>query len=300
MRLTSSDRLGLCVLLAVIAVAVGVRYAWTRHKADDVDTALLEATRRNAAALDSLWQAEDAVARAARREQQSAELFPFDPNTADSATLVRLGLRPWQVRNLMKYRRKGGRWRDAAHFAQLYGLTRTQYERLRPYLRIAPEEMAADVYGRGERGDLRRADSLHALRTPKLPAGSTVDANAADTALLKQIPGIGSYYARRIVDYRERLGGYIAAAQVGEAHENLPPDIAAWFVVSQPAKVRRLNVNKATFGELVRHPYLSYEQVKEIFRYRQTDGELRSWDDLRLSEVFAAADFERLAPYTEF
>ena len=300
MRLSQSDRLGLCVLLLVLLAAVGVHHVWMRRNAGRADTALLEAARRNARELDSLWQAEDAASRAARSRSQGAELFPFDPNTADSSALLRLGLRPWQVANMMKYRRKGGRWRDAAHFARLYGLTRSQYERLRPYLRFTPEEMAADVYGHGESDAFLRIDSLRARRTPKLPACSTIEANTADTTLLKQIPGIGSYYARCIVDYRERLGGYVHAGQVSEAHEDLPPDIAAWFVVERPVRVRRLNVNKAAFKQLVRHPYLSYEQVKEIFNYRQTDGELRSWGDLRFSKVFTPADSERLDPYVEF
>ena len=86
-----------------------------------------------------------------RVEEKQGELFSFDPNTADSTQLLRLGLRPWQVRNIYKYRAAGGRYRKPTDFARLYGLTLKQYQRLEPYIRIEQEVMAADVYGKGER-----------------------------------------------------------------------------------------------------------------------------------------------------
>ena len=53
-------------------------------------------------------------------------------------------------------------------------------------------------------------------RQEKFPEGIRVELNTADTATLKKIPGIGSYYARRIVDYRNRLGGFVSVAQLKE------------------------------------------------------------------------------------
>ena len=60
-------------------------------------------------------------------ESSKAERFPFDPNSADSTQLLRLGLQPWQVRNIYKYRAKGGVYRSKEDFARLYGLTVKQY-----------------------------------------------------------------------------------------------------------------------------------------------------------------------------
>ena len=71
--------------------------------------------------------------------RRKAETFPFDPNTADSVTFVRLGLTSWQARNALKYRRKGGRWKSADDFARLYGLSEEDFLRLRPYIRISPD-----------------------------------------------------------------------------------------------------------------------------------------------------------------
>ncbi len=68
---------------------------------------------------------------------REAELFPFDPNTADSAQLRRLGLAPYQIRNIYKYRAKGGVFRSPQAFAKVYGLTRKQYRDLEPTLPLA-------------------------------------------------------------------------------------------------------------------------------------------------------------------
>ena len=62
------------------------------------------------------------------------ELFPFDPNTADSTQLLKLGLQSWQVRSIYRFRAKGGIFREKTDFARLYGLTKKQYEVLAPYI----------------------------------------------------------------------------------------------------------------------------------------------------------------------
>ena len=59
-----------------------------------------------------------------------AERFAFDPNTADSTQLLRLGLKPWQVRSIYRYRAKGGVFSEPADFARVYGLTLKQYREL--------------------------------------------------------------------------------------------------------------------------------------------------------------------------
>ena len=79
--------------------------------------------------------------------EQSAppSLRPFDPNTASEQQLQSLGLSQRHVRNIMKYRSRGGRFRKKEDFARLYGLTLKQYRQLEPYIAIQPEVMAADV-----------------------------------------------------------------------------------------------------------------------------------------------------------
>lgn len=224
------------------------------------------------------------------------ETFHFDPNTADSTELLRLGLRPWQVRNIYKYRARGGRYHRPEDFFRLYGLTQGDYERLRPYIRIADEyKLLSDVRPR----ELEtKSEERNHLRQEKLDEGVRVELNTADTALLKKVPGIGSYYARKITTYREQLGGFVSLAQLGEV-EGLPEGVEQWFELS-PDVYRPLFINRLTVDKMRRHPYLNFYQSRVIAEHRRKYGAIKTLQALSLYEEFTPVDLERLQPYVCF
>lgn len=294
--ISRSDRRGLCVLVFLLVCVLVGRYLYLQYAtAEDVVAEVAPSEKAEVARLEAAIR-EDSMARATAYEEKyaprKAELFPFDPNTADSLTLLRLGLAEWQVGNMMKYRRKGGVWHSATDFARLYGLTAAQYQQLSPYIQIAPEFQTAQK----SQAPAVLRDSVRAQYVQKYPEGTVIDLNEADTSMLKRIPGIGSYYASKICKYRERLGGFVSVSQIGEV-EGLPQGVQSWFRVGDNPVIHKLNVNTATFSELVRHPYLDYEQVKVIVNYRQKYGRIKSWSDLSLSELFDEKTIEKISPY---
>lgn len=282
------------MVLCTLMLAIGVCISLVVLRCHDDKDELPETDNETLTTLQHKWNAHTSHGR--RGNEIELTPFPFDPNHADSATLCRLGLKPWQVSNMLKYRRKGGRWRSADDLQRLYGLSKSQFEQLRPYVHIA-EADKRKVYERAE----WQSNYEHEPRpkTEKLAEGVTLPANTADTTALKHIPGIGSYYARKIVDYRERLGGFVSTSQIGEI-EDLPAGITRWFVLDKADKPRQLRINHATFKQLVRHPYLSYEQTKIIVTHIRQYGAIRSWRDLQLYKEFTQNDFKRLAPYISF
>lgn len=191
---SKSDRSALLVLLVVGAIAALTIYGiGGRHTATpDVAADSLPAVSKHPAAhhTDKVYQYDQGLPR--------AERFVFDPNTADSTQLLRLGLQPWQVQNIYRYRARGGVYRKPTDFARLYGLTAKQYRELEPYIRISDDyRPAAEVYAAPEE---RAVVSRDTLAFPvKIGPTERVALNLADTALLKRVPGIGSYFARRIV-----------------------------------------------------------------------------------------------------
>lgn len=227
---------------------------------------------------------------------RKTELFAFDPNTADSTQLLRLGLAPWQVRNIYKYRAAGGKFSRPRDFARIYGLTAGQYKTLEPYIRISSDyRPAAEVYADAP----QKAFSRDTVSYPrKLKKGEHVSLNTADTATLKRVPGIGSGFARAIVNYRKRLGGYYDARQLLEI-EHFPADALPYFTI-EPDRCNRLNVNKTDLSTLNRHPYISFYQAKAIMEYRRLHGPLHSLDELKNNKDFTPTDIERLSHYIEF
>lgn len=229
-----------------------------------------------------------------KREKRTLQPFPFNPNTADSATLAQIGLSDWQIENMLKYRRKGGKWKKPQDFARLYGLSDADFQQLLPYIRIPKDSVQmAKTLAKARR------DSIHNQYPKKYEKGVVLSLNEADTTALKGIPGIGSYYAQKICRYRERLGGFVSIQQLDEI-EGLPADIKDWFQLSQPTIIVPLPINQRSFKELLRHPYLNYEQVKAISNYVRKYGKITSWEDLSNEPAFTPEDIQRLRPYISF
>lgn len=287
----SDVRAWMCCAAALLVVAA-VRWTLLHRGVQDE-------VRLDAARADSVWMATSGTETGRRARQNTTaarkQPFPFDPNHADSLTLLEVGFAPWQVRNMLKYRRKGGRWRSPDDLARLYGLSDEDFRRLRPYVRIAPADRPK-AYVREESYGRPLPAMPKGERMEKYAEGTKIPLNEADTTMLKHIPGIGSYYAGKIVRYRERLGGFVSLAQLAEV-EGLPAGIVRWFELGNGPAPKRVHLNKASFKELVRHPYLNYEQTKCIVNHIRQYGPIHSWRELRLYKDFSAHDFERLTPY---
>lgn len=296
--------------VAIAAVCVGVLALvgiWIGGENPPTSTQGDEETR------DSSYSRESRLSRGSREnrdssnsyyavESRSVERFPFDPNTADSTQLLRLGLQPWQVRNIYKYRAKGGIYRQKEDFAKLYGLTVKQYRELEPYIRISSDYQPAEILveTRESRDSRYSSDTRDSsLRYPvKIKENEHVVLNTADTTQLRTVPGIGTYYAKEIVRHGQWLGGYVSVDQLDEI-EGFPQESKKYFVI-QGASPKKLNVNKLTLQQLRKHPYINYYQAKTILDYRRLHGKITSLDDLRLSKDFPPEAIRRLEPYVEF
>lgn len=218
----------------------------------------------------------------------------FDPNTADSSTLVHLGLKPWQAKNMLKYRAAGGKYRKAEDMRRLYGMTDSMYHALEPYIRIAVEDTVDSV-----KVDTMRVDSLVRWKSEK--KDTILNIRTADTTELKMIRSIGSYRARQIVRYREQLGGFVRVEQVLEAKgmEQLADSVLHSFVLDSVV-VNTMNINKVSVQRLSKHPYLRFEQAKAIYELRRKYVRLDSIGQLRELDCLSEETIQKLTPYLEF
>ena len=220
-------------------------------------------------------------------------LSPFDPNTADSIELSSLGLSRLVVRNILKYRQKGGHFRTVESFARIYGLKEKEFEKLKPYIRIVRTEKLEPV----------KVVSIAPVakvekKVFKYPEGTQVDVNSADTTELKKIPGIGSGIAKAIVGYRKRLGGFYSLEQLAEI-KYVTPELFEWFKLEETS-VRKLEINKSGLDKLRLHPYINFYQAKVIVEHRRKKGPIKSLSQLALYEEFTEKDLRRLSAYISF
>lgn len=217
----------------------------------------------------------------------------FDPNTADSSTLVHLGFKPWQAKNMLKYRAKGGKYRKPDDLKKLYGMTDSMYQALTPYIHIAREEVDSLV-------DSVRMDSLPQWQ--KENKDTIINLRTADTTELKMLYGIGSYRARQIVRYREQLGGFVRVEQVLEAKgmDGVNADTLLQHLYMDSVIVEQIPINQVGVQRLARHPYLRFEQAKAIYELRRKYINLDSIQQLHSISEFSAENIEKLTPYLNF
>ena len=294
--LTAEQWLGVVLLAAlVIGTLIAVKHfqpekkvevSWTN---DSTQAAFANHQAKEDSIRKSQWK------KIYPREAIEIRMQEFDPNTVDSSTLVHLGLKPWQAKNMIKYRAAGGKYRKAEDLKKLYGMTDSMYQALAPYVRIAREEK-----------DSLRVDSVytHTDSLPKWPEkkDTVLNLRTADTTELKMIRGIGSYRAKQIVRYREQLGGFVSVEQLLEVKgmEDLASDSILQHFVLDSVTVQQVNVNQAGVQRLAQHPYLRFEQAKALYELRRKKIRLHSIQDLEAIECIDAKTLEKIAPYLNF
>ncbi|MEG1685189.1 MAG: helix-hairpin-helix domain-containing protein [Bacteroides sp.] len=289
---SKTERASIVVMLILIAVAVGgalLYPLWVTPPEAEKE----QSEEEYKAFIASVHQQERKEwKKFPRYKKQTVVLSPFDPNTADSVTLVRLGLRPYIARNILRYRAKGGKFRTPKAFAKVYGITPEQFLTLLPFINIGEQFRKTDtlrIFPKTEKDKLKYF---------KYAEGIVIELNGADTTELKKIPGIGSGLARLITGYRARLGGFYSTAQLQEI-PHIPSTLNRWFSIKQTA-IRQLDFNRASVERLSAHPYINFYQAKAIVDYRKKKGMLKSLKPLTLYEEFTPADMERIAPYACF
>lgn len=291
--MTAEQWLGVVVLVVLVVGTLMVVKRFQPPKEDET-VWVNDSTKSQFA---DYQEKQDSIRKAQWRKQRDTiaiRMEVFDPNTVDSSTLVHLGFKPWQAKNMVKYRAAGGRYRKPEDLKKLYGMTDSMYQALTPYIYIAREEVDSVAV------DSLRKDSLP--RWKEENKDTILNLRTADTVELKMIHGIGSYRARQIVRYREQLGGFVSVEQVLEAKgmENVDADsLLAHFWIDS-VKIEAMNVNSVGVQRLSRHPYLRFEQAQAIYELRRKKIRLDSIQQLQQIECISAETLEKIAPYLNF
>jgi DNA uptake protein ComE-like DNA-binding protein len=188
-------------------------------------------------------------------------LFPFDPNTLDSAGWLALGLPPRTIHNLLRYRSKGGRFRTAAAIGKIWGMDSALVRQLIPFVRIAA-----------------------AAPQERYPARiiPVIDINTASQSDWEALPGIGPASAARILSQRERFQGFARWEELQSIYgiadtvwTKLKP-----YLRLVPGTIPRQNLNHASAAVIERKTGISSLVAKGIVAFRQQEGRIYAYEDL--------------------
>jgi DNA uptake protein ComE-like DNA-binding protein len=219
------------------------------------------------------------------------ETFAFDPNTATVTDWVRLGVREKTAITIQKYVSKGGKFYKPEDIKKIWGLNKTDVARLLPYVSIQKSTREYPQYAKKEYPE--KSTSY----TPRII--QKIDVNLADTSAFIALPGIGSKLSKRIISFRDKLGGFHSIEQVGETY--LLPDSTFQkikpYLFVRNSSIKRININTASVDEMKAHPYIKYHLANAIFQYRQQHGNYISVEQIKKILIITDEMYQKAAPY---
>ena len=213
------------------------------------------------------------------------KFFEFDPNDLSVDKWKHLGLSEKTINTIRKYLKKGGRFYEPEDLKKIYGLKMDWYKRAEPYIKIREIDATNIKTGTGV-----------IVNDKKAPL---IELNSADSLLLTDLRGIGPVLAGRILKYRNLLGGFVRKEQLLEVY-GLPYETfenISRAVIIDTTGITRIDLNKAAFSILIRHPYLDVYTVKGILNYRDIQGNIKDVNELKDNRIIPEESFSRVKPY---
>ncbi|WDF79123.1 helix-hairpin-helix domain-containing protein [Mucilaginibacter sp. KACC 22773] len=279
LSVTKKEWNGMVVLIILIALILAAPYAYlTIRKDNTINFKEFDKAAAMLSKADSTGTA--ASGPASSRSSLKAALFAFNPNNLPEAEWEKLGLSADQVKVIKNYEAKGGRFYAKTDVKKIYAITDADYKRLEPYINLP----ASDNY------------------TKKAAPGEIIEINSADSAKLTMIRGIGPSFARRIIRYRDRLGGFYSKEQLKEVFgidDSKYGEIKNGIAVNN-SHITMLDINKATFDQLRRFPYLSFKQINAIIEYHNQHGDYESIADMKNIAILDDGILRKIGPYLVF
>jgi DNA uptake protein ComE-like DNA-binding protein len=214
--------------------------------------------------------------------------FAFDPNGLPAEKWIAMGLSEKQVKTILNYQMKGGKFYHKEDLKKIYGISENEYAVLEPFIAISKPAYANET-------------------TPKKAWNSKfpeykktiIDINTADSVDLLEIRGIGPSFAHRILRYRDKLGGFYAKEQLLEVFGMDSVRYAQMFdyCTLGNSAVQKINLNTAVVADLKKHPYFDYYLAKSIVDYRIIHGPYTKVEQLRYTPLVYEELYKKIAPY---
>jgi DNA uptake protein ComE-like DNA-binding protein len=219
--------------------------------------------------------------------------FPFDPNRLPAEEWKKIGLNDKQILNILNYEKKGGKFYKKSDLQKIYSLSLAEFKMLEPFIKIP--ESNTEKYQKEKPIQL---DSIHS-NEKEMKMDIVYELNSIDSLQLIDIQNVGPWFAHRILQYRRSLGGYLRIDQLREVYgmDSLRFQRISRSFTVDPSKIQLLAINRRTFKELIRHPYMNYNLTKSIVNKRERQGFVKSWNELVILNANDSVSIARLKPY---
>lgn len=275
-----SQRNGIFILVLIIVILqllyfFGSRGTTLITSTDDLELAIFQKK------IDSI--------KIARKAADTLRIFPFNPNFLTDYRGYTLGLTVEEIDRLHAYRAEDKWVNSAAEFQQVTKVHDTVLERISPYFRF-PDWVT----------NSRPAITTRPVAVNEPSVVDKQDLNSASIEDLIEVRGIGETLAKRIVNYRNRIGGFIDDIQLKDIfglNYETREEVQKYFTVKNAPGIELININTASVLQLSEVPYFNYELAREIINYRLLHDEISSFEELAKIKEFPSEKIDRIALY---
>lgn len=286
------ERVGIMVVIALIIIILAFPYMIKVTVKDNTDE-YLQFEKDILAFENSLKNAEDS-ANAARMldfqqmdksvARQKLTPFIFNPNLLPSELWSKMGLKDWQIKVIKKYEAKGGQFYKKEDFKRMFCISPSEYEILEPFISI-PEQKSEYAERKYDNKEVKKK--------------MVIDLNNADSVTLLSLYGVGPSFAKRIIKYRNLLGGFYSKEQLLEVYgfDQEKLDKIDSYCEVTPGKITRININTVRTDELKKHPYMDYYTAKAIVDQRIILGRFTKMDQIKTIPLIHEDLFNKIQHY---
>lgn len=212
-----------------------------------------------------------------------AESFSFDPNTATLTDLLALGFKERAAQNLISYRKNGGQFALKSDLKRVYGISKKRIDELWDQINL-PNRL--------------HAPKKEAMISHPMVAIEKWEINTVTAEMLQEIRGIGPVLSKRIVTFREKLGGFHSLEQL---HQVYGLDSATVNALQERSVtsgiVKKININTDSLRFLYNHPYIDYSTARVIVNYRAQHGDYNSIKQLKSIKIINDSLYQKIYPY---
>lgn len=213
----------------------------------------------------------------------------FDPNTASFELMIANGVPIGSAKRIIAYRNKGGTFYQKEKLKN-FGIDDQTYSKIEPYLSVPNKSLSSYTSSSG----YKKYDNSY---TPK-PEPTNLDINSATQDELMLFKGIGPGYSKRIIEYRNKLGGFLTVDQVKEVY-GLPDSVFMHIkdkiIINKG--ITKININTATFEQLAEHPYIRKFLAEKIIKFRDDIKEFKSIQELKQIPLINDEKYRKIVPY---
>jgi len=226
-------------------------------------------------------------------DKRKPKIYPYNPSFITDYKGYQLGMSNQEIDRLLKHRAGGKYINSAKHFQKVTGVSDSLLAVMSPNFKFPDWVVAKNKSTKKKNTYIGKKKDIIVEKQ---------DLNFVTVSQLKEIYGIGDKLSERIVKFRNSLNGFLSDDQLSEVY-GLKPEVIdrvleRYTVLSKPT-IKKLNVNTATFKEVLHLPYIDYELTKKIFDYRDEVAELQSIEELKLIEGFPLELYDKIIVYLD-